>query len=96
MAKRPGFKPFILMEITPGDGSVSGGGTAHGGIPANGAVTPVTIDKFLELTPMEYLDVNGDGAPGIEEFAAWWKAQGFDTSLFSEYSNGVDWNPEWD
>ena len=96
MAKRPGFRPFILMDLSVDDDPVIGGGTAHGGIPAQGATTPVTIDKFLELTPMEYLDVNGDGAPGIEEFAAWWKAQGFDTSLFSEYSNGVDWNPEWD
>ena len=100
MAKRPGFRPFILMDgyEEPGDGNLTGGGTAqagHGGAggAAGGNGVPITYEQFRAIYPMDELDVIG-GDSGIEEFAQWWLAQGFDPSSFAEYS-GVEWNPAW-
>ena len=97
MAKRPGFRPFILMDgyTEPGGGEVSGGGSAQagyggaGGGTAGGNALPITYEQFRAIHPMSEM-----GVTGIEEFAQWWLEQGFDPSDFAEYG-GVEWNPAW-
>ena len=91
MAKKPGFKPFILMDSgTPGDEVVIGGGSGQGGS------DPIPMSYNEWVASAWATDYNDDGEYTWEEFSWWWEDSGFTMDQWDEYNPDHPWEAEWD
>ena len=92
MAKKPGFKPFILMDSgTPGDEVVIGGGSGQGGSDP----FPMSYKEWAGSAWSEGYDIDGSGDFSHEEFAWWWVDNGFSVDDWTLNNPDIPWDPAW-